>query len=225
MPLPAETEAIRADFDRIAAFPEPGWDHNAHYHDFLLSHLPAQFPAALDVGCGTGAFTRRLAERADRVLGIDLSEGMIEAAGQHPDAAPNVAYEVADVMAREGPEDGFDCVASIATLHHLPLEEFLRRLRALLRPGGTLVVLDLRSGRRPLDVLMGAVAVPVGLALRAVHTGRLREAPEVRAAWAAHGAGETYPTIAEVRRACAAVLPGARVRRHLLWRYSIVWQA
>ena len=34
------TETIRADFDRIAPLARAGWDHNAHYHDFLLRQVP-----------------------------------------------------------------------------------------------------------------------------------------------------------------------------------------
>jgi hypothetical protein len=47
----------------------------------------------------------------------------------------------------------------------------------------------------------------------------------VRDAWVAHAPNYVYPTLAQVREVCDRVLPGARVRRHLLWRYSIVWRA
>ena len=65
--------------------------------------------------------------------------------------------------------------------------------------------------------------MPASLGLRLLKTGRLREPAAVRAAWAEHGRSDVYPTLAQVRRACAGLLPGARVRRHLLWRYSLVW--
>ncbi len=55
------------------------WDHNAHYHEFLLQRLPARPGRALDVGCGTGAFARRLAQRAEAVDAVDVSPGMIAA--------------------------------------------------------------------------------------------------------------------------------------------------
>ena len=67
-------------------------------------------------------------------------------------------------------------------------------------------------------------ALPVSLVLRALKTGRFRAPREVRAAWEEHGRDEIYPTVPAVRRVCERVLPGARVRRHLLWRYSIVWR-
>lgn len=49
--------------------------------------------------------------------------------------------------------------------------------------------------------------------------------PGATAAWEAHGAGERLSSFRETRATFAAVLPEARVRRHLVWRYSAVWQA
>jgi SAM-dependent methyltransferase len=67
------TEQIRNDFDRLAQFDEDGWTHNNHYHSFLLKHVPASCENALEIGCGTGAFSRLLAERSQHVLGLDLA--------------------------------------------------------------------------------------------------------------------------------------------------------
>jgi len=53
---------------------------------------------------------------------------------------------------------------------------------------------------------------------------RLADPPELRRAWEEHGWTDRYLGLAEVRAACARALPGATVRRHLLWRYSIVWR-
>ncbi|WP_239094534.1 hypothetical protein [Planotetraspora silvatica] len=40
------------------------WDHNAHYHRWILRQLPRSFDSALDVGCGSGDLARLLASRA-----------------------------------------------------------------------------------------------------------------------------------------------------------------
>ena len=56
-----------------------------------------------------------------------------------------------------------------------------------------------------------------------MHVSRLN--PQNRRAREEHGATDVYLTPAEVRDACAeAGLRGAKVRRHLLWRYSLVWR-
>jgi|LSQX01.2.fsa_nt_gb SAM-dependent methyltransferase len=222
---PIPPERVRRDFDRIAHLPGEGsWDHNSHYHPFLLRQLPAQVGRALEVGCGTGQFARLLAERAEAVLGLDLSPEMIALARERSARLPNVEFLVADALSWEYPREAFDCVASIATLHHLPLGPMLERFRDTLRPGGTLLILDLQESCGGADRLLDAFAVPANLALRLLHTGHLREPAEVRAAWDEHGADERYLTLSEVREAAERVLPGARARRHPLWRYSLVWR-
>jgi SAM-dependent methyltransferase len=218
------TSKVRADFDRIAALSADGWSHNSHYHPFLLKHLPPSGAQALDVGCGTGGFSRLLAQRFRRVLAVDLSPRMVELARERSPRYPNVDFQVADAMACEFPAGQFDCVASIATLHHLPFEGFLSRVKNALVPGGTLLVLDLFQPVGFADRCIDLLAVPVSVGLRLVKGGRLREPPKVRAAWEEHGRSDVYLTMAEIRRSCAAVLPGAQVKRHLLWRYSIVWR-
>jgi SAM-dependent methyltransferase len=215
---------IQADFDCIALLSSEGWDHNSHYHDFLLAHVPPSCGEALDVGCGTGAFARLLARRADRVFALDLSPQMIHLAGERSEQYPNIDFCVADVATWVFPPGQFDCVASIATLHHLPLAEMLAKMRDALRVGGVLLVLDLYRGQGLSDVLVSAVAAPVSLVLRLLRNRRLRDPREVRAAWAAHGQHDTCLPLSQIRRICATVLPGAEMRRHLLWRYSIAWK-
>ncbi len=222
---PPYTDRVRKDFDRLAVLSgEGGWDHNSHYHRFLLGQLPPRSGEALEVGCGTGTFARLLAERCEGVLALDLSPRMVEAARSK--GRPNVEYLVADAASREFPSEGFDCVASIATLHHLPLGPMLAKMRDALRPGGTLLVLDLYRAGTVADRVAGALAMPASRAIRLAKTGSLagRQAPGLQEAWEEHGRTDAYPTLAEVRRACETELRGAAVRRHLLWRYSVVWR-
>jgi SAM-dependent methyltransferase len=220
MPAPE----IRADFDRLAAFDDGGWDHNSHYHPFLLRHLPDGREAALDAGCGTGAFARVLAEHFDHVLAIDLSPEMLRLARDRSRDVSNLEYRQADLRDDGLPAASFDCIATIATLHHLRLDEALTKLIAALRPGGVLLVLDLYRPSTIGDWALSGAAVPANLLLGAWKHGRLRQPPEVRRAWAEHARGDVYSTLAEIRSLAARLLPGATIRRHLFWRYSLVWR-
>ena len=217
-------DAVREDFDRIAALADEGWNHNRHYHAFLMRQLPPHGREALDIGCGSGSFARLLARRFDRVTAVDLSPGMIRRAGELSADYPNIEYQTADILEWPWPENAYGCIASIATLHHLPMEDMLRRCAKALEPGGVLLVLDLHTSSSPADWLAGAAAVPLGAALRLLYGGGIREPRAVREAWARHGRNERYPALTQVRAVCRDVLPGAAVRRHLLWRYSIVWR-
>lgn len=217
---------IQADFDRIARVDsDSAWNHNNHYHGYLLRHAPAHCAEALEVGCGTGEFARLLAKRSDRVIGLDLSAEMLRLARERSADAPNIDYLQADVMTYPYPLPAarFDCIATIATLHHMSLPGVLPILKAALKPGGVLLVLDLCKDQELGDFFQSAAAVPLHLVLNRLRNGSRKASPEASAAWDAHGRDETYPTLGEVRRVCADLLPGALVRRHLLWRYSIVW--
>lgn len=223
--LPVPAWQTRADFDRIAALDDGAWDHNRHYHAFLLDQLPATLrQTALEVGCGTGAFARSLAQRFRRVQAIDLSAAMIRRARALSAEFENLEFRQADIGTYPLPPATLDCVTSIATLHHLVLEEVLPRLAGALRPGGVLLVLDLYGPRTLLDHLWSAAALPASLTLRLWKLGRLRDPARVRRAWAAHAAHDRYPDLAAVTRIAQRVLPGACVRRHLFWRYSLVWR-
>jgi ubiquinone/menaquinone biosynthesis C-methylase UbiE len=241
---------IQADFDRLALLDAQGWTHNNHYHNFLLRHVPNGCENALEVGCGTGAFARRFAERARHVVALDLSPEMIRVARSRFAESSNIEFHVADAMSWEFPTAHFDCIASIATLHHLPPREMIVKLKAALKPGGVLIVLDLfepvrlwhghpardpRAGRvchdqtasvvtGLVDTFLNIIAMGVSVSLRLIHNGRLKPSREVRAAWAAHEQHDSYPTMVAIRELCAEILPGAEIKRHLLWRYSIVWQ-
>jgi ubiquinone/menaquinone biosynthesis C-methylase UbiE len=216
---------IQLDFDRIAGLSDDEWNHNNHYESFLLKHIPPSSELdALEIGCGTGSFTRLLAQRFRRVLAIDLSPRMIELAKEQSRQFPNIDFQVADVMTKEFPSKQFGCIASIATLHHVPFEPILSKMKEALKPGGTLLVLDLFKAESLTDFSTTLLAVPVNIILKLVKNGHIRESSEVRAAWEEHGRTDTYLTLSQVRQSCEALLPKAQIKRHLLWRYSIVWK-
>ncbi|HEX9935855.1 MAG TPA: class I SAM-dependent methyltransferase [Longimicrobium sp.] len=223
----ASPDSVRDDFDHIARLTEeagePGRAERERHEDFLLRHVPRPCDTALEIGCGTGELARRLAGRAGHVLAVDLSPEMIRIALERSAGHPNVEYRVADVTAWPFAPEGFDCIATVATLHHLPAAQLLRNMKESLRPGGVLLVQDVLDRPGLLALPRNAVALAVRH-LRRIRSGERREPAALRAAWARHGSGESYLRMAEVRSLCAAELPGALIHEHLLWRFSIVWR-
>jgi 2-polyprenyl-3-methyl-5-hydroxy-6-metoxy-1,4-benzoquinol methylase len=217
-------DLVRDDFDRLAAFDDGSWNHNNHYHGFLLRQLPPRIGSALEIGCGAGEFARLLAARADHVTAIDLSPRMLEVARARSAGCTNISYEQRDVMEWDMPAGQYDCIASIATLHHVDLNALVPKLKRALRPGGTLLVLDLYKQQTPVDFLSNVLTIPLNVYYTYTRKRKRDRSPEERAAWDAHGSRDVYLTLDAVRRLSAAHLPGARVTRHLLWRYSLVWR-
>jgi SAM-dependent methyltransferase len=178
---------------------------------------------ALDVGCGTGALTRRLRRLVPRVTGIDRDEQSIKLARAHPGAG-DIGYLLGDFLATSFEPGSLDLVTSVASLHHMDAEAALWHMSDLLRPGGVLAIVGLARGCSPADL---------GLIVPALAGTRLHLAAGAwkRRSATAGPAGAYQPRIVwpppmtyrDVRRLAARVLPAARYRRHLYWRYSLVW--
>ncbi len=218
------TQKIQQDFDRIALLQFVQWDHNNHYYSFLLKQLPPYCGNILDIGCGSGVFSRLLAQRADNVIAVDLSAKMIELAQQHSQSYPNIDFQVADILKWQFPVEHFDAIVSIATVHHLPLEVLLPKIQAALKPGGKFLILDLVEAAGIQDIVSDAIAVPLNLILQLFKNKRLRPTPEAIAAWREHIRTDKYLTRSQVKQIYLKSLTGAKIRKHLFWRYSVVWE-
>lgn len=189
------------------------WNHNIQYHQVVLRAVPEGCRSGLDVGCGEGILARELRRVVPHVCAIDLDKASLDLAGQQ-DTASDIEYLLGDFLSHPFEPVSFDVIASVAALHHMDAVAALGRMRELLRPGGALAVIGLARSRYPAD-LPAEAAAAIGHALLTVtRTHREHSAPTV---WPPP---ETY---AGMRRIAGRMLPGARYRRHLLWRSSIVW--
>ncbi len=225
-------ESIAADFDAIASLQggraeghaPVSWNHNDYYHHMLLAMLPDRIESALDIGCGSGGFSRALAGRCETIVGVDLSNEMIRNARSQSRLHPNLRFRRANFLTAQLRESHYDCIVSIATLHHMPIDVSLRKVTRLLRPGGVFVALDLYAERSAIDYATGALAIPINLAMRRYHTGRWQEDAAFAAAWRHHTRNDYFLELGRIRRRAAEIMPGANLRRHLFWRYSIIWK-
>lgn len=215
--------SIEADFDRLALLDDGGWTTNNHYHNLLLKHVPDHCENALEIGCGTGAFARLLAKRCKRVVALDLSAEMIRVARSRSSQFNHLDFELANAMTWSFPQSQFDFICSIATLHHLDQRKLLAKMKDTLKPRGVLVVLDLVESKGLVERMLDVVALGVSGSLRLLHNGRLKPPAEVRKAWEQHGKHDSYSSVSEMRALANEILPGASVKRLLLWRYSLVY--
>jgi len=102
----------------------------------LTSHIRPRHQV-LELGCGTGYFTRELVKTGAVIKAIDISPDLLElAVKQVP--ADNVAFEVVNAYEMPYPGNSFDTVVGSSVLHHLDIDRALKEIFRVLRPGGTI---------------------------------------------------------------------------------------
>ena len=217
-------EIIAKDFDRIALAGDKKWDHNRFYHKYLLKHLPAHMERVLDIGCGTGEFSRLLSKYAGEVIALDISDEMVAKARSMASQLTNITYVKSDFMGYDIEPESYDAIVTIATAHHLPLEEFFRKAAMALKPGGSLIVLDLFLSSDIWDYFFDFFSVPLNILTGLIKTGHFKESQEEKAAWKEHQKNDTYMALKEIKRIADKIITGADIKRLLFWRYSLVWK-
>jgi SAM-dependent methyltransferase len=109
------------------------------YPAALFAWLAAQAPSAklaVDVGTGSGQGAVALAERFDRVLGLDPSEAQLRNARAHP----RVEYRVARAEQLAADDASADLIFVAQALHWFDHDAFFAEVRRVLVPGGVLAV-------------------------------------------------------------------------------------
>ncbi len=118
----------------------------------MLRHYPHRH--ILDVATGTGDLALLLDKKLqpDSVVGIDLSEGMLSIAREKAakrGVGERIRFEVQDCLSMTFPSESFDVVTvayGVRNFEHL--EEGFREMHRVLKPGGTLCVIELSTPER-----------------------------------------------------------------------------
>jgi ubiquinone/menaquinone biosynthesis C-methylase UbiE len=122
----------------------------------------------LDIGCGTGHFTRVMAEAVapdGSVQGVDPSGEAITRA-RRLNGLPNCTFSTGVAEALDAPDGTYDVVVSSLMIHHLPdalRSRALGEMFRVLRPGGSVLVAEFRPpatriGRRLIGAHSPAMA-------------------------------------------------------------------
>jgi ubiquinone/menaquinone biosynthesis C-methylase UbiE len=118
-------------------------------YQFVKSMLTYPAQKILEIGCGNGYLSLELARDGHDVIGIDLSQDIIEVAERsktaHPDTAGfgSLRYICADVNTWQAADASFDCVIFNRSLHHIgELQKTMANVKRLLKSGGKLICQD-----------------------------------------------------------------------------------
>jgi SAM-dependent methyltransferase len=144
MNMPTEARVL---YDRTAARwsrrqPSSLSDYTARPQVLAMCE-PLAGRRVLDLGCGEGYCSRQLSQRGAQVVGIDVSERMIELARQAEQAQPlGIRYHVGDAVTADLGTASIDLVLAVFLFNYLGVEAMRRTMvnvHRMLRPGGHFV--------------------------------------------------------------------------------------
>jgi SAM-dependent methyltransferase len=135
-------------FDALYANDADPWrfassEYESAKYQATLNALPkVRYDRALEVGCSIGVFTRLLADRCDRLLGIDPAERALESARRRCAEKSNVSF---DKMAApdQWPTGAFDLIILSEVVYYLDRHDVVRlarRVKGSLSPRGDVVL-------------------------------------------------------------------------------------
>ena len=95
----------------------------------------------LECACGTGAISRYIAPKCDKLIATDYSEGMLKQTRKKCSAYKNMVIEKADITHLEYPDQSFDKVVAGNVIHLLPQPETaLAELERVTKSGGKIII-------------------------------------------------------------------------------------
>jgi len=130
---------IAARYDASRALPA---DVVAQWSDLIRRRVPVRPRVSVDLGCGTGRFTRVLADCfGETVVGIDPSREMLRAAAGNLRGLPGVRLVCGRAEALPLAPQSVDLVFMSMSFHHVGDQPAaVRAIRTALRPGGSLCI-------------------------------------------------------------------------------------
>jgi SAM-dependent methyltransferase len=127
----------------------PQYRYQRRKYDSLLSMLPRRrYRQVLDIGCGRGAFTRKLAPFADRVIGADVSAEAVRQAQNLSAGFDNLNFVQLDVLDGCDEAPSFDLIILADILYYVDpltdaqLKRITNTIASKLTPGGLILVVN-----------------------------------------------------------------------------------
>jgi ubiquinone/menaquinone biosynthesis C-methylase UbiE len=147
-------DALQKRFGETAAAIAANQDRRAEAERERVRRLlaPSGDERALDVGTGAGAIAIAIAPFVREVIGVDVVPALLDEGRAR--APQNVELVEADATALPYEAGSFDLVTTARTLHHVPRPELvLAEMNRVLRPGGTMLVVDQLASVDPLAAI------------------------------------------------------------------------
>lgn len=101
----------------------------------MLTSSVTRDMAVLELGCGSGYFTKEIVRTGAKITAIDISPELLDIAREGI-AAGSLEFRLENAYAMTFPDMTFDCVVGSSVLHHLDIRQALGEIYRVLKPGG-----------------------------------------------------------------------------------------
>ena len=212
----------KLDFDSVAEIYDALPIESNNDHSTFFVNMPRNTRHALDVGCGTGNFLMHMHNKFDYLVGMDISNNMINVARRkiYTAGIGNCNFVIGDAENLPFAYEKFDFVFSHTMLHHCPnLFSTLVGLKKLVASQGKLVLIDILdaslTGFSPilsmnviafLDILKSMLFSPA-IFFKRKYLGVPRE-------WNLHQMRECFYSQEEVYNAAGEIFPGVKLQTY-----------
>ena len=190
------------------------WNHNVAYFDWI-KNATIECNDILDVGCGDGSLVHYLDDGKKMLVGIDAEEKCINRALSESDSH-NIQF-ICGRFELHNFEKKFDAVIFVASLHHMDMTVALNKAKSILKPDGMILIVGIAKPSNFFDWMVEALRViPCKIASKIKHE-RTTEENNVPVSY-------HFPKMNEVRATANILLPLARLKYGLFFRYLLLWK-
>lgn len=190
------------------------WNHNSAYYPWIKTTV-TDCKSILDVGCGEGSLVRFLDDGKKEITGIDIDASCIERA-ESADKSDKVKYICCDFEDYSS-EKQFDAIIFVASIHHMDMASAVKKAKAMISPGGKLVIVGLSKPSTVLDLIIEVGRIIPSKIVSRKHKMESSEDINVPVSY-------VLPKMNEVRDIVREQLPGAKIRYGLHYRYLLEWE-
>lgn len=192
------------------------WNHNTHYHNYILQNLSLRKIKVLDIGSGHGLLSSKLSSLFNKVVSFEPDLNSLKNAEVLYKSLHNIHYIHDDFLSHDFGDNKFDSIVAIASMHHMDYAQGLEKMLSLLDKNGRLVILGLYKEANLIDYLVSLIAIlPNFILNRLSNNGTIKSNMVTR---------KPELTIKEIYSLSDKILDSFKIKRHLFWRYSLVYE-
>lgn len=190
------------------------WNHNVAYYDWIKNRT-IECRNILDVGCGDGSLVRYLDDGRRMIIGIDADKECINYA-LNKSNSNNVQF-ICNHFETYNFEKKFDAVIFVASIHHMDMTAAVHKAKFILKPAGVILIVGLARPSTLIDWAVEIFRVIPCIIMSKIRHMQSNEKTNMPVLY-------DFLTMDEIRTIADVLLPSARIRYGLYYRYLLWWK-